>query len=90
MTERHTVFVGRIAPGWRARVRDAFDEMFDDAENQPPLSAVWPSEDGDHRRPTRLGDTIAEVMDNLRRGEPTDPWERKKAGLTPTSDKPAL
>lgn len=90
MTERHTVFVGRLAPGVRTRVRDAFDERLDNAEYQPPLSAVWPPTGDNGRGPTRLGATIAEVMDNLRRGEPTDPWERRKAGLTPTSDKSAL
>lgn len=90
MTDRHTVYVGRLSPGWRTGVRDVFDEWMSAPENQPPLSAIWPSEDGDRRRPTRLGETIAEVMDNLRRDEPTDPWERRKAGLTPTSDKSAL
>lgn len=90
MTERRTVYVGRMAPGWCARVRDAFDGWLDDPEHQSPLSAVWPPTGDNGRGPTRLGETIAEVMDNLRRGEPTDPWERRKAGFTPTSDKPAL
>lgn len=90
MTERHTVLVWRLSPGVSTRVRDAFDEMFDNAEHQPPLSAVWPPTGNNGRGPTRLGATLEEVMENLRRGEPTDPWERRKAGLTPTSDKSAL
>lgn len=90
MTERHTVFVGHLSPGWRARMREALDDRLDDSEHQPPLSAIWPSDDDDVRRPTRLGETLEEIMDNLRRDEPTDPWERRKAGFTPTSDKPAL
>ncbi|OGL71040.1 hypothetical protein A3C17_00665 [Candidatus Uhrbacteria bacterium RIFCSPHIGHO2_02_FULL_53_13] len=89
MTDRHTVFVGRLPHG-RARVRDAFDKWLDDPKNQPPLSAVWPPTGDNGRGPTRLGETLEEMMDSLLLGEPTDPWERRKAGLLPTLKKPAL
>ena len=71
---KQTGYVDRLTPDWRARMHYALDERLDDPEHQPPLSAIWPSHDGDRGQPTRLGATVADIMNNLMCDEPTDPW----------------